>query len=416
MRIVVVGSTKFTRHVIRHISEDWDVVGAVGKHMEGGSDRSNQTTFKDIAEERGMEYIPTSDINSPRIKERLESLEPNLCVCAGWTEIISEDVLSIPSEGFVGLHASYLPEGRGGAPVNWRIIHGEDSVGMSLFYFVSEVDSGDIIAQSGVSIEERDDISTVYDRLTVLSCDILEDFLRDIAEGEVDAEPQDTAEVSYRPNRKPMDSIISWEKGPSEQRDWVRALTDPYPNAFTFYEGSKVKIISAELPEGKTGNSDECGQILEVVSGEGLDVKTGEGSIRLKRVQVGDEPRMWGDDFAERYGLSRGDVLGKPSDYPEWLYTGIRDGNSGTQFNTNVEVGETTCFLAVACSHKETRVVDVEAKLDGEEVSAARLEVDGWVSEEIRCTPESPGAHTFKLTFYEGEEEIDRRYLKIYSA
>lgn len=415
MRLVVVGNRDFSVHVLRHLSRNWNVVGAVGRKPREDEEQSGYRSFHGITRGTDIDLIETDDINTPEVRETISGLKPDLCVCAGWTDIISEEVLKIPKYGFVGLHSSRLPEGRGGAPVNWSIINDEGEAWMSLFYFTSEIDHGDVIKRRSVPIQERDTVETVYNKLTVVSFDLLDSGLKTISRDEVNAEKQNISEATYRPNRKPEDGIIDWESTSRQLFNWVRALTHPYPGAFTFYDGEKLAVWRASI-ETDVVPTGEPGEVVSVSSESGVDVATGDGVIRLERVQLGKKPGMWGDDFAHVQDIEPGDVLGKPSDYPEWRYTGIRGYDEPTVFETNVDTGDEGRVEAVVFSNIEDESVRILGSLDGRVIHDSVVQPEGWCHETVSYEPLETGIHTLKLSFEADAETIDNRFLKIFSA
>lgn len=406
MEILVVGNSKFTHHVLRHLTEEHNLVGLVTNKSRKGN-----SILEDYCSKNQIEFISTDRIAD--IDEQLKELQPTIGLCAGWTEIIPTDILKIPQMGFVGLHASNLPQGRGGAPVNWSILQGQNRVGMSLFEFVEEVDAGDIIAQDTVEIEDQDDVKTVYDKLTWLSFDLLNEGLENLTSRKNIGVPQETNDASYRPQRKPEDGIIEWNRTNREIYDWVRALTHPYPGAFTFHDNNKLKIWKSSLASDSY-NESEPGVVLEVE--DQLVLSAERGGIVLERVQLDDYPEMWGNDYADMMDLKYGDKIGNTKDYPDgWLYTGIRDADGGYQFDTDYIVGEDAILTANCFSKSETRI-NVNWSIDGEYLDSVEIEVNGWTSQRVRVPLEKTGSHTITLTFLRAEEEVDRRHMIVYAT
>jgi methionyl-tRNA formyltransferase len=356
--------------------------------------------------------LATDQLRESEALEQLESVNPDVCLCAGWTEIIPPDVLNIPNEMFLGLHASALPRNRGGAPVNWAIIRGKNKVGLSIFEFVAEVDDGDVFAQTTVPIEARDDIQTVYQRVTIAARKLATETLAKVASGEVEPTPQDRSNATYLPQRKPEDGIIDWSRSASAIVDWIRALTDPYPGAFTFYNGQRVTVWSAELATVQSRESP--GTITAVESGSGIVVATGNGTIRLKQIQLADKPRTWADNIAASSGLNPGDTIGQPADYPDLTYTGIRDADGGFEYETNVRTGETVELLAVAWSHRTDVPLQITAELNGTTVADRTILLDGKLTIPVAVEPKS-GINTLQVSF-DAPERTDTRYLKIYAS
>jgi methionyl-tRNA formyltransferase len=395
------------------MDKGWDVVGAVGGGDRNKKQQSGYTSFKNLCETENIRYVETDDITSPNVKSLYAEMSPDVCICCGWSQIIPESILEAPSWGTVGLHLSPLPKGRGGAPVNWQIIHGHDKVTATLFRFVPEVDHGDVLGQKSVLIEQRDDISTVYPKLTLVSIDLLDEFLMDLSKRNISATEQSYGEATYYPQRKPDDGLIDWKQSSEFIWNWIRAQTKPYPGAFTFYEGKKLIIWEAvttdyQIEPGKPG------EILKIKDKQGIDVQTKYGIIRLKRVEFEDSPPMWADDTKQRYNLQTGRILGAPRHFPDWLYTGIRDGNGDFRYKTNLSRSESTQIQAVCCSHDTSQAVQIKATLDNDLILNKTVTVSGWYTETINISPDI-GPHTLCVNFETNESrENDARYIKIY--
>lgn len=412
LRVVVIGNRDFTRQVLGAVVERHDVVGIIGPDTTTPAGPPGYDSFHDLASRHDIPILATGQLSEPETLERLESVDPDICLCAGWTDIIPSDVLDVPNETFLGIHASTLPRNRGGAPVNWAIIRGETVVGISIFEFVAEVDDGDVFAQTTVPIEPRDDVQTVYQRITMAARELATETLASIASGEAEPTPQDRSKATYLPRRKPEDGIVDWTRPASAIVDWVRALTDPYPGAFTFYSGQRVTVWSAERATARSEAAP--GTITAVEDGAGVVVAAGDGAVRLEEIQFADEPRGWADDIAASAGLGSGDIIGQPSDYPDWTYTGIRDADGGFEYETNVRTGDTAELHAVAWSHKTQIPLQVTAKLNGTTVVDRTVSLYGSVTIPVVVKPES-GANTLQISF-DIPDQTDTRYMKIYAS
>jgi methionyl-tRNA formyltransferase len=421
MRVVVVGNRELARYVLDHLLEnEWDVVGVVSPTGEAAHRQAGFAPLTDIASEQGLEHVVTRDINDTETREALAELDPNLCICPGWHQIIDERVLDIPRDGFVGFHSSQLPEGRGGAPVNWSILHGDERVWLSLFYYSTGVDDGAIIAQKSVPVMERDDVDTVFDRLAWAACEILSEQRAAFHDGTVSATEQSIGKATYRPRRQPQDGLIDWGRSAESLYDWIRAQTSPYPGAYTFCKVGKLTIWDASpvANEGEDNpESKRPGTVLQVVDGEGIDIETGTTPIRLERVQTSTQPAMWADDFADHVELAPGDVLRRVHAPRGWIYTGIRDAEEGTDYQTNLKVGEQAEILGVLDVPNGDQYVLVEAWLGDQLLLSESLHVSNRVTLPVEYAPSSPGTHTLRVEFTRPDsgEILDRRFLKIFS-
>lgn len=190
-------------------------------------------------------------MNSKETVHRIAQWQPDLIIVSGWYHMIGEEILQIPSKGVIGLHSSLLPKYRGGAPLVWQMINGEEFAGISLFYInsVTEgVDSGDIIGQRKVKIEENDTIGTLYQKVGENGIGLLKENIPLIARGCAPRKKQtELSDQDIFPQRSPADGEINWAKTSRQIYDFVRAQTKPYPGAFAYQNAKKVMIWSCEV-------------------------------------------------------------------------------------------------------------------------------------------------------------------------
>lgn len=414
MKTVIVGNRKLARQLLLHtLKSDWNIVGALVPDERLAAEQANFTPVDDIIKETECQLHRTDDINADTTVAWLREMAPDLCLCGGWSQIIDERVLGIPGRGFLGLHSSRLPEGRGGAPVNWSIINGSDEVWISLFHYASGVDAGDVLAQGSVPIEGRDDVRTVFDRLAIEACRLVESVHDDLMAERTDPESQSLANATYRPRRQPQDGLIDWERSPQSQYNWVRAQTDPYPGAYTFHDGELLTVWRAYPIEVDHSGVDP-GTVLEIAESNGIDIRTGDGAIRLVRVQREDQPPRWADEYAATTGLKAGDRLGRHTAPDDWLYTGIQGPTNPCVFETNLEYGDSGAVDIVALSGS-THDVTVRATLEETTLFEQATTVSSEYRKQIMYTPDTIGSQTLTITFERDGALVDRRHLKVFA-
>lgn len=415
MRVILIGNRKLAKYVLQYlIGDDWNVVGVVAPIGQMATQQANFQSLDDIAQGEDIELIKTMDINKEETVSAIKALEPDLAICPGWSQIIEAEVLSLPTHGFTGFHSSKLPNGRGGAPVNWSMIHGEDEIYISYFFYTPEIDAGDIIKQKSVPFESRDDISTILEKLSTAARDILSELKNPLHNNFIEATPQTLESATYRPRRKPKDGIIDWTKNPLQQYNWIRAQTHPYPGAYTFFEENKITILESELLEN-TAPKVECGEVISISEQQGITVRSGEGTLRIIRVQVENEPIQWADEFAERYNINSGTVFGRHHAPDSWFYTGIRDTQDGTHYTTNLQVGEAGAIKCIMESPNQTRQIGLKATFEGVTILQNSVEVQGRVAEECEYSPDTKGTKTLKVEFTGEDDYQDIRYMKIFA-
>jgi len=241
---------------------------------------SDHVDLHPLCEEHGIETIDTTDINSwPTIKA-IGRLEPDYLYTLGWSQLFGDELLSVPARYVVGSHPSPLPEGRGRAPVSWTILQGCDRSAVTLFRMDIGVDSGPILCQKWFSVPPRGYASDIYE----LVADNLRDAFCELHEAQrsgtvVPERVQSTEGSSYRAKRTPADGHIDFQQSAETIETLVRAVSQPYPGAYSYYEGTKVVFWRASLQEipNCVGTP---GQILLKRNGR-LLVQAGDGPLWL---------------------------------------------------------------------------------------------------------------------------------------
>jgi methionyl-tRNA formyltransferase len=247
----------------------------------------------DLARSHGAPAHDVAGFGQGQLRAALEGLDLDLLVAVKWRTMIPRGVIEAARGGLVVFHASLLPKYRGFAPVNWPLINGERETGVTMFYAAEEVDAGDIIEQRAREITDEDDAGTLDAWLNETVERMLEENLPRLADGTAPRVPQDHSRATYAIWRSPEDGRIDWGRPTREVFNLVRGLASPYPGAFSVLEGRKLVIWSAEIerePREYAGRNP--GKVERIIPGEGVNVLTGDGTLRIKRVQLeGDEPR-----------------------------------------------------------------------------------------------------------------------------
>ncbi|MBN2336454.1 hypothetical protein JXL21_12930 [Candidatus Bathyarchaeota archaeon] len=178
----------------------------------------------------------------------IRTLAPDLIVMAGWRQILPRELLEIPRGGVIGFHPTLLPKGRGPAPVINSIMAGYRESGLTMYYVDESLDGGDVIAQSGFTIEDADYSSDVYRKCIEAGKELLRDYLPLLAEGRAPRVPQDDSEATVFPKRALRDNRIDLENDSPEMiMRKIRACSEPYLGAYIEVDGRKLVIWRAEL-------------------------------------------------------------------------------------------------------------------------------------------------------------------------
>lgn len=311
-RIAFVGCVEEGRRSLETLLDlDARIVGIFTLRPDLAANVSGAVPWEDLAASRRIPLHYVRNINDAESVEILRGLAPDLVFCVGWTQLLRSELLRVPSMGCIGFHASLLPRLRGRAPVNWAIILGERETGNTMMLLDEGVDTGDILAQRRFPIEEDDTCATVYDKVARSADEMIREVLPAIREGRLRRTPQDHAAATVMPRRRPEDGEIDWTRTTRQLHDWVRALTHPYPGAFTTLRGSRLFVWKAMRWRPGPGGPGVDGPRPGLLRLEGnpprLVAGTGDGDLLLLRVQVEGAEEIDGVEFG-RAGLPAGGV------------------------------------------------------------------------------------------------------------
>jgi methionyl-tRNA formyltransferase len=296
LKIVFIGCVEEGRRSLETLLEMGEDVAAMFTLNKKRAARvSGAIEWEGLCEAHGVPLHYVRRMHDPEPLETLRGIAPDLIFCIGWTQLLRKPVLEIPRLGCIGFHASLLPRYRGRAPVNWVIIHGERETGNTMMLLDEGVDTGDIVAQRRFPIDDHDTCKTVYDKVARSEVEMIREVMPLIHQGRMPRTPQDHAQATEMPKRRPEDGLIDWTRPTDRLYDWVRALTHPYPGAFTDLEGRRVLVWKASRwrPGPGGGAVDEPRPGAWRMEGEppALLVGTGDGELKIERGQIegGDE-------------------------------------------------------------------------------------------------------------------------------
>ncbi len=263
---------------------------AIGEILRAGFEISAVFTHRDREEEniwfdsvaefagsRGIPVYAPENINHPVWINRIRALEPEFIFSIYYRDIIKPEILDIPRHGAINLHGSLLPKYRGRVPINWAIINGEHETGVTLHYMTPRPDAGDIIDQEKVTISDDDTAKTLFLKAVNAAGIMLRRALPLLAEGKAARIPQNEAEATTFGRRTPADGEIDWSRPAREIRNLVRAVTRPYPGAFSFLGDRKCLFWSVKEVPGVAGVAPGT-----VISSDPLIIACGEGAVEVE--------------------------------------------------------------------------------------------------------------------------------------
>jgi methionyl-tRNA formyltransferase len=234
----------------------------------------------DLAWRAGIDGVPvlrTDDANSPEVVSSVRALNPDLIVVVGWNRLLRPPLLEAATGGCVGFHASLLPRHRGHAPVNWAILRGETQTGNTMMYLDPGADTGDIVDQLPIDIGADDTCASVYDKVGAAGAQLLIRHLPALLDGTAPRREQRREDGDLLPRRTPEMGVIDWTRSASEIYDWIRALTAPYPGAFTSLAGNRMMVWSARRGDATQATA-APGEVL-AVERDGVRVACRSGEL-----------------------------------------------------------------------------------------------------------------------------------------
>lgn len=260
--------------------------------------------FESVAELAAAKDIPVyapADINHPLWVERIRKMEPEIIFSFYYRNMVGKEILDLPSAGCLNLHGSLLPRYRGRCPVNWVLIHGEKETGVTLHYMTPRPDDGDIAGQKRVHIDDNDTALSLHKKLAIAAGNLLDDLLPKIRENRAERIPQEQSSANYFGGRKPEDGEIDWRQDAAGVRNLVRAVTRPYPGAFS-YLGNR-KCIFWQISLAETSRDATPGMVL---STNPLTVACGDGAVKIQFGQTENGVYMSGRQLALELNLTVG--------------------------------------------------------------------------------------------------------------
>jgi methionyl-tRNA formyltransferase len=217
-------------------------IAAVYTHADDPRENTWFGSVRATCAELGLPVHVGIDPNAPSEIETIRAKKPLVFFSFYYRDLLSDALLAIPARGGVNMHGSLLPRYRGRAPVNWQILHGEREGGVTLHYMVKRADAGDIVDQEAFPIGLDDTPSEVYARMLPAAERVLARSAVAVMEGTAPRIRQLESKATKFGRRRPEDGLIDWRLCAEDVRNLVRAVTRPYPGAFTFANGTRVLV------------------------------------------------------------------------------------------------------------------------------------------------------------------------------
>jgi len=309
MRIIFFGTGKFALPTVKSLIDSEHEVAAVVTQPDSKKGRGWNvlpTPVKAFVEKAapGLEVLQPEDASEEGFIRYLNAAGADVFVVVDYGKILPPEVLDVPEKGCLNLHPSLLPKYRGAAPLNWVIVNGEEETGNTVIMMNERMDAGSVIAQETTPIGEED-AAQLGERLSRAGAELMMKSLGAIVDGSAESREQDEAEASYAPKLTKNDGEVDWTQPAVNICARIRGL-QPWPGAFTRFNGRTLKIIKAAVDDTGT----EKAPAGAVIGEKDLIVAAGEGAVRIITLQMEGKKAMSADGFLRGHSVKKGTILG----------------------------------------------------------------------------------------------------------
>ena len=310
MRLVFMGTPDFAVNSLeRLIADGHDIVGVFTQpdKPQGRKMKLTPPPVKQLALTHNIPVFQPDTFKNESQLALLQELNPEVIVVVAYGKLLPGYVLDLPKYGCINVHGSLLPKYRGAAPVQWMVLNGETTAGVTTMYMDRGLDTGDILLVSETEVGENETAGELFDRLAAMGADLISETIKRLPEG-IERKPQDDGQSTYVSVLDKKMSVVDWSKTAQEVHNLIRGL-DPWPVAVTTRGEVRLKLFQSRLT-GKT-TSLPAGSVTEADPKTGLFVACGDGQVlQITEIQMVGKKRMPAGDYLRGHGMEPGTVLG----------------------------------------------------------------------------------------------------------
>jgi methionyl-tRNA formyltransferase len=331
MKAIFFGTPEFAVPTLARLLEQphFEVVGVVTQpdRRRGRGNQLIPSPIKTLALSHQISmWQPEKIKKDPDTIKQLKVIAADVFVVVAYGQILSQEILDLPKLGCINVHGSLLPRYRGAAPIQWSIVNGEAKTGVTTMLMDAGMDTGAMLLKAETSIDWLDNAEDIAQKLAIQGADLLVETLLKLEKGEIKPVPQNSNQATYAPLIKKADYTLDWSRSPLELHNQIRGF---FPNCTTTFRGQQLKILASAPLNSDLGivlaeeiaqplkesilylnaNLGEPGEIVAFAKGLGPIVKTGQGYLWLKEVQLPGKRPQSGVDFANGNRISLLEVL-----------------------------------------------------------------------------------------------------------
>lgn len=303
LKIVFMGTPQFAKHILENLIKNTNVVLVVSQPDApiGRKKVLTPSPVKQLAEKNNIEVFTPVKIKDDY--DKVLKANPDIIITCAYGQIIPKSILDFPNLGCINVHASLLPELRGGAPIHRAIMNGLKETGITIMYMDEHMDSGDIISQESTPILEEDNLESLSTRLMEIGSNLLIKTLPSIIEGTNERIKQDDSKVTFGYIIKKEDEHLDFRKSTKEVYNHIRALS-PNPGTYFLMNSKKFKVYNAKI--GLSSN-DTPSKIIAIYK-DGIGISTIDGEVIITEIQPEGKNKIPVKDFLN--GLNKETLKG----------------------------------------------------------------------------------------------------------
>ncbi|WP_455715588.1 methionyl-tRNA formyltransferase [Anaerosporobacter sp.] len=309
MKVLFMGTPDFAVSTLESIIKaGHEVVGVVTQpdKPKGRGKAVLYTPVKEKALEHDIPVYQPVRVREESVIEELSKLQPDIGVVVAFGQILPQNLLDMPKFGCVNVHGSLLPKYRGAAPIQWAVIDGEAVSGITIMQMDAGLDTGDMISKVEVPLESDETYGSLHDKLAVAGAKLLVETLELFDNGTVTREKQDDSKSNYAIRLTKELGKMDFSKSAVELERLIRGL-NPWPSAYTSLNGKTLKVWKADVLEKQFDG--ELGEIVDVTK-DSICVKTADGTLAFKEIQLEGKKRMEVGSFLRGFTVEKGEKLG----------------------------------------------------------------------------------------------------------
>ncbi|WP_217959622.1 methionyl-tRNA formyltransferase [Acutalibacter muris] len=302
MRVIFMGTPDFAVPSLQALLDRGDDICAVFTQPDKPKGRGHKLQpppVKELALRHSLPVLQPDTLRDEAVQGSIAELEPDAIIVVAYGKLLPPKVLSVPRLGCINVHGSLLPKYRGAAPIQWAVINGEKTAGVTTMFMAEGMDTGDMLLKSETEVGPEETSGELFDRLKLLGAKLLTETLDKLEQGELKAIPQDGTQATLAPLLKKEMSALDWSEPAQRIHDRIRGL-NPWPCAAAVLDGKRIKLLASQVIEGEGVPGTAYN-----LDGE-LAAACGRGMLRITELQADTGKRMSGKDYLLGHPLKEG--------------------------------------------------------------------------------------------------------------